>query len=357
MTLYDICYVYPQKPVSFRYVARMNIRLFRDAGLTVKEYSEEDFRSKKLSFTDCKVVFIHPLIYNIDYVDRHTYSSARVWGFDVGESIPFGGLQKVVARLNDSLIEGVIVPTRWSKFVWIQAGFEKTVIVFRHYLTREWHPFRTHTPTDGIVRWMVDCKRREGWRAILYQLPHSGYRKGAPEMLEALEFLVRWGIVPKKTKLVVKKVEIDDRFLGVFYTYWTFLVGHRLDTQNYIALIDNVDICVVPSRCGGFELNALECIMRGTPTIAPTTTCFSEYSHLITVHVTSQPHFISYSDVWDGVCYRVDPFDLALKIRMVLEDYNYYRDIAERRKWEAWYEFGWEKGVEEATKLYARIST
>ena len=43
MAVYDICYVYPRKLVSFRYVAQAN----RDAGFTVKEYSEEEFGWEK----------------------------------------------------------------------------------------------------------------------------------------------------------------------------------------------------------------------------------------------------------------------------------------------------------------------
>ena len=41
---------------------------------------------------------------------------------------------------------------------------------------------------------------------------------------------------------------------------------------------------------------------------------------------------------------------------MSAQDYDYYRGVAEKRKWEAWHEFGWEKGIKEAAKLYAKVS-
>ena len=329
-----IHYIYPIKhKVSFHFIAKKHIECLRENGFEVVEWDEKSFPKR----FDAPVV-IHPGMWI--FSRRIDIDAPKIVLVDVVETTAL----TIHAESVLKCIDGFITHSYFSKWILKRLGYPDAIVV-NHWIDKEFDRPRRE-PKHPIIKWMKESKEREGWIAILYQLWHTGLRKGAYEAHEIL-FILR-SFFPTQFKPVIKRCDIKDPLLGSFYVLNSFEIAEFLDIDDMIDLYDWVDLHLVTSRAGGFELTALESIYRGTPTAAPICGCFADYAHLITIPLGCKfGEFPLGSEGWyahAGLGWRVDTIDAVMKLYRFIENPEPFKRLAKRRAAEARKEFCWEKG-------------
>ena len=329
-----IYYVYPVKHLcSFHYIAKKHIQCLREAGIEVIEVDESDVPRR----FDAPVIlqpglWILGRFYDVD--------APKIVAVDVVETNALTiHVESVLKR-----IDAFITHSMWSAWVLKRLGYPDAVVV-PHWVDREYDRPRRE-PRHGIIKWMKEAKEREGWLAILYHLWHSGLRKGAYEAHEILHILRT--MYPTQFKPVIKRIDIADPLLGAFYVLNSFEIAERLSVDDMVDLYDWVDLHLVTSRAGGFELTAIESIYRGTPTAAPVCGCFADYSDLITIPLGCKyGEFPLGAEGWyahTGFGWRVDTTDAVIKLSRFIEEPDVFRERAKRNMMYARKRYSWEAG-------------
>jgi glycosyltransferase involved in cell wall biosynthesis len=184
-------------------------------------------------------------------------------------------------------------------------------------------------------------------KLILYFLIHSEYRKGADIALEALQFIQK---KHPNAYLVLKSQGGQSQILDMFRKLKTIEVKSWLKPDVLRQLYDVCDVLIVPSRGGGFELNALEGVARGLPTIVPKAGCFMDYINFcIPVNVTDRPKIFADNPIHIGSGWEVSVDDLAYTLSNVLDDLDYFKQIAKTNAVIARDRYNWKNICE---KLY-----
>jgi len=262
-----IGYMYPMKQrVSFHIVAKKHIEQLRKRGYEVVELDINDPFVK----IPVRNVIVHPIFYPLighpNFYAKLLRSTDKLLGFDVCDTDHLSPLAAYVA----SQFNCVVVPCAFCKKVYEKSGVMAKVEVLPHGVDNAF--FREpREPRDPDLKKLAS---RKGYK-ILFFLWHSGFRKGADTVAEAFARLVK---ERKDVWLIVKLGGILDPFTQYMFSIPNVILFNKwLDTDSLIDLYDIADIVVVPSRGGGFELNALEALARGKPTVVSDWGAFLDY--------------------------------------------------------------------------------
>jgi len=315
-----VTYLYPKrKRLSFTIVAERHIEQLRKRGVEVHEADIHAFTSKDLS----DVTLVHPIFYPlIDSPFRYKllirYGN-RLAGFDVCDTDRITPLAAYVANLFDL----VIVPTSFCARVYKSSGVMTRVEVLPHGIDSEFLR-EPREPRDPDVRKVYELRGTK----ILFFLWHSGMRKGADVVAEAFARLVKEF---RDVYLIVKIAGLWDPLLQFMYSIPNVKIFNKwLSTDDLVDLYDSVDIVVVPSRGGGFELNALEALARGKITVVSSWGAFDDYCKLCERVRSRKALDLFLGDrvaktIHCGKGVDPDPNDLYVKLKYAIE----HRDLLE----------------------------
>jgi len=125
----------------------------------------------------------------------------------------------------------------------------------------------------------------------------------------------------KNVILVVKREQGIDPYLNRLLDLKVIELAGRLSWSGLREVYDICDICLCPSRGGGFELNALEAISRGLPTLVPNDGCFKEYiKYTIPIKVAKQVKVYADNPIHEGNGFEVDLSDLHSKLLLTIDN-------------------------------------
>jgi glycosyltransferase involved in cell wall biosynthesis len=172
----------------------------------------------------------------------------------------------------------------------------------------------THEKTisDPELKKLYEEKKKKEAIFVLFFCLHSEYRKGADIVADAMRFLQQ-----KHSNLwiVIKAPRINNILQGLRMHH----IKGWLNEDQLRQLYDICDILIVPSRGGGFELNALEGIARGIPTIAPNYGCFADYGdYIVPLAVTGHPRVFPDNPIHIGKGWETNADELSHVIEKVM---------------------------------------
>ena len=274
------------------------------------------------------------LLSNLGYI----YSFAKdLVGFDVADTDHIS--EPFVECINE-FFSHVFLPTNYSRWVYRKSGVKAKLHVIPHGIDTDWCNIKVewHKLADQLKDLIL--LKQKGYNLILYFMWHSPIRKGLDITINAMCKVQKEN---PKALLVVKTswypVWIILRHHGIKH----YCVNAWLDDYNLSALYKICDVLIVPSRSGGFELNALEGVAYGTPTIAHGKGCFSDYKqYLITCKAKKGCKVLPHKALHDGYGFDIDPSDLADKILTVLHDLDYYKQLYKLYAKEVQVKYNWD---------------
>jgi len=333
-----ISYLYPiKKRVSFNIVAKKHIELLRDQGVEVHEGECHPIKEEDVG----DITIVHPIFYSLlgkPYNTRILLKKARkLIGFDVADTDHISPLSAYVA----SLLDLVIVPSSFSKKIFVESGVSTNVEILPHGVSDVF--FREERePKDPDVK---KLQEKRGIK-ILFFLWHSGFRKGADVLAEA------WASLMKKRRdcyLVIKIAGLFDPTLQFFQILPNVIIFNKwLNEDDLVDLYDICDVVVVPSRGGGFELNALESLARGRITIVSSWGAFNDYAHRC-LRIRSRGKVYLFKNdflasvIHDGKGVNPDPKHLEMILERVIDNIETYRHFFEKMKYKIRQEYNWKK--------------
>ena len=265
-----VWYVYPQwHRVSFTLIAEKHIEHMKKY-VAVEPIDELAF--PHIMPSSRPVVFLHPFFYPMSrygkMIQRKLHLYHGIIGVDVADSDHISNL--AVSMTNYA--KAMVVPSSFARKSYVRSGVTVPVYVVPHGLDREWYEKPSLAPKyfSDLLR----LKERRGYKLLLFFLWHSSYRKGYDIVLEIYKQLLK---ERKDVKLVFKTGSADGpearqmRALGAIHIYgW-------LTEEQKMALYDACDMYILATRGGGFEMNGLEAIARGLPTIAARGGAWDDY--------------------------------------------------------------------------------
>jgi len=340
-----VTYIYPRnKRVSFTVIARKHIELLRERGIEVHEADAHSFGERDLAET----TIVQPLFYTVFDVPAALRLLRRRVDYLIGIDVADTDHISCKAAAYASVFDVVAVPSSWSQRVFARSGVTTRVVVLPHGVSESFLR-EPREPRSDVVKRVAQMRCFK----FLFFLWHSGYRKGADALAEAWARAKIWD----RACLIIKIADLLDPFLEYFkFLKNVHVVSGWLSEDDLVDLYDAVDAVVVPSRGGGFELNALEALARMKPVIVSSWPAFDDYCRQC-LRVRSRrlveifgPFDVA-SRVHDGRGVDPDPADLAEKLKFVTNAYDtvlrMYRPIFEfvRR------EFTWKRIGERLERL------
>ena len=357
-TRISLAYFYPLGDKgSFHLVAKHQIEQLR------KRYIVQEFELANLflmSYYPSRNYVFHPLGYpfvsgtmtdfekRFDKVNRMKRQLDTLIGFDTADSDAIS--PRFVQFLN--IFDMVGVPSNFAKKAFLDSGVETRVEVIPHGI-----PYEFHTPntdiTNPTLRQLLNLKQRNGLMFVLFFLLHSGFRKGADIVARAMK------IVQSRhpnVVLVVKTKDVLDPYMGHLTKTKMVHVRGFLDYDELRQLYDLCDIVVVPSRGGGFEMNALEGAARGKPTIVPRAGCFLDYiDYVIPVEAPRTCTPLPGNEIHVGKGWETTPELLAKKIIEVAEHYEEYSTNAKKNRMAILQNYSWNNIGKKLLKMFKDI--
>lgn len=322
-------YIYPAfKKGSFSYIGRMHCR---ELSRYWKVFEVDESVLDGLAWFGKKKILLHPIFYvclgdrpgmertRLKRLEKLERLRGRLGGFEVADSDMISDKAVEVANRFDLLI----VPSQHVKETFVKSGVATPIEVLPHGVHDE-----LLKPTSDIRGWtalkIFYLKVKKGAKVVLYFLPHSGFRKGADIAYEAMK---RVQSKMPNAYLVVKKGEVADPYVGKLRKLKTVEVSGWLDWPELRDLYDVADCVIVPSRGGGFELNALEAVARGIPTVVPDAPPFAEMGDIfIKVPVRGKVKVFEDNPIHVGYGYEVDPEEYGRAILRVLQHEREYKE-------------------------------
>ncbi|RLG98613.1 hypothetical protein DRO29_00490, partial [Candidatus Bathyarchaeota archaeon] len=328
------------------------------------DVDEIDLLNYYLADSDYDIVVTHPIFYpfthknpllfceRLGQLERIREQAPVLVGFEVTDS---DKIADYCVEIVNSFYDAVIVPSTFSCRVMYNSGVRKPCYVVPHGI----HPELLKADPDKAemrnydLRYAYETKRNLKRYYVLFFLWHSGWRKGADIVADAMK------IVQSKRPdvvLVIKCVNPVEPFLKYFRGLKTILVRGWL-TWNELALLYRLaDVSVCPSRGGGFELNALESIAMGVPTIAHAYGCFADYSRfLITAKADYGTKVIPDNHIHIGKGWTVDANALAEKIIDIIDNYEEYKAKFEKYAEEVRKIYNWERIGDLLINMFSKL--
>jgi glycosyltransferase involved in cell wall biosynthesis len=348
----ELYYVYPQyKNMSFTLIAEKHIE-YLSKYVKVQKIMEEALDS--LSWLQKRKILLHPILY-VTIGDRLELFPIRyrrlrsllkvkdkIGGFETCDSDRISELAVNILNKFDL----VFVPSNFAKEVFLNCGVESKVEVLPHGVSNSF--FEDSKPiTNKSLLKLKEIKEKNNAILVLYFLLHSGFRKGADLAYKAME-IVQYSF--PYVFLVVKRASFADSYMEQLKKLKMIEIVGWFNEEELKQLYDLCDILIVPSRGGGFELNALEGMARGLPTIVPNNGCFKDYSeYAITYPANKRVEVLPNNPIHVGMGFECEPIDLATSIIKVVGDLEKYKKEAKLHVKEIKEKYSWDKIGE---KLY-----
>jgi len=248
----------------------------------------------------------------------------KLLAFDTADSDRLSSEAITLVNMADLLV----VPSTFAKEAYRKSGATTKIEVVPHGLSREFlNPAKS--VTSPALQALRKTKLEKNLIYVLFDLRHSGYRKGAD-----LVFATIKKIQQKRPDvvLVIKRSRGIDPYLHILKTLKHVEVARDLSEKEYRELFDLVDVALFPSRGGGFELQALEAISRGIPTLVPNAGCFLNYiRYAIPVEVANKVKALEGNPIHVGMGWEVSIDDLTSKLLDVIDHLEEYKRDAEKK--------------------------
>jgi len=317
------------KFLSFTKIAENHINYLSQF---VKVYKIREEILDVMHWVKGKNILLHPILYvtigdkadqfnkRIKRLERLLKVRHKLGGFETCDSDRIS--ETAVKVLNQ--FDLIFVPSHWAKEVFTNCKVEPPIKVLPHGISRHYLAPPTRRPSPNL-KWLYDFKQRQQALLILYFLHHSGYRKGADIVAKAMRTVQE---DYPKAYLVVKRVNIQDPYLKLLRQLKTLEIAGWLNEEELVQLYDLCDMLIIPSRSGGFELNALEGLARGLPTIAPSQGCFLDYfQYIIPVKTEGSTPIFKDNPIHVGMGFTPSWKDL---VRRIVDSIENLKDCKER---------------------------
>jgi len=323
--LSEIYYVYPMyRNVSFTMIAEQHIA---QLSKRVKIQRIPEDALDDIMWIMPRNILLHPILYMTmgDRADMLTVRQRRLskllkvkgafGGFETADSDRIS--EVAVETLNQ--LDVVFLPSQFAIDSFKSSGVKVPIHKIPHGLSEA-----MLSPSKAIdfgpIQNILDMKQRDHATLILYFVTHSEYRKGLDIVAEAMSFVQ---YRHRDVRLVVKCGNIPERLKGlktVHVPYW-------LDDNQLRQLYDVCDMVIVPSRGGGFELNALEGIARGLPTLVPDAGCFLDYiKFTIPLTITATPRVLPDNPIHIGNGWETNADHLSNAIDLTLSRLDAWKE-------------------------------
>lgn len=321
-------YIYPKfKQVSFRFISEIHIQYLKNH-IRVQALDEDVLDVVK--FARGRNILLHPILYTtmgdtlelygkrIKRLQRLLRIKNRLGGFEAVDSDRIS--RWAVDILNKMDLS--IVPSTFAKDALQNSGVETPIEIVPHGIPDEFLNPNNQVTHPRLVE-LLDFKNKNKAIFILHHLPHSGYRKGSDIVYEVMK-----KIQDKypNVYLIVKRLKNLDPMLGNLLNLRSFEVSEEFNWKDYANLYDICDVCILPSRGGGFECSAIEAIARGVPTLVPNAGCFKDYiEYTVPIAVNSYPEVLTGNPIHIGRGWEVDFNDFYKKLTHVIENLKDYK--------------------------------
>lgn len=328
----DIHYVYPRfRKLSFTLLGKEHIKQLKDK-VKIIEVDEETLDN--LQWLQPRDILLHPILYVTIGDDKSKFEKRAkrlerllrvrryLGGFETADSDRISKI--AVEKINQ--MDLVFLPSKFAIDVFKQSGVHIPLVHLPHGINNAMYDPDKEITNNQLLK-IKKLKDDHNAILILFFMLHSEYRKGADLVYEAMEFLqqrhpnfflvLRGHITPSSTMAKLKKLKLIE------ITKW---MPDDLLRQLY----DLCDILIVPSRGGGFELNAIEGISRGLPTLVPNAGCFRDYvEHAIPLPITNNPAVFPNNPIHTGNGWETDADNLADQIERVAFNLTSWKEKAE----------------------------
>lgn len=343
----EIYYIYPMwQWGSFHNISVEHIKHLKKR-VKVQEIDENVLDN--IVWAGGKNILLHPIGYlllgdrkekfqhKLKRLDKLNTIADHLGGFDTADSSQIADI--FVNVLNQ--MDLIFVPSTWARDVYINSGVESEVKVLPHGLPEPFldEPGKDFIPANKAISELMELKKKHRAKLVLYFLMHSGYRKGADLVAEAMRQIQDRH---RNVFLVVKTHNVLDPFFSRFSGLKMINIRGWFNEVELRQLYDVCDVVVCPSRGGGFELNALEGIARGKPTLFTDAMCFTDYrDYGIPIDVEKEVRVLPGNPLHVGMGYEVSIDDFVTKLEKVLRRYSYYKNKALRASKEIRRKYSW----------------
>ncbi len=340
-----ISYIYPLDSThSFHIVAVNHIRYLRYKHTSENRYVEiEEIDWSQLSNIDWnekRSILLHPFLYPFASEDSFIQNSKnfarllamknKIGGFDVADS---DRISKPATDLINK-IDLIMVPSNFVKETYIKSGVTIPVEVLPHGISDKFSSDDI-VITDNEKIMKLRKMRQKGKILILYFLVHSPHRKGADLVKRVMKRIQR---KYNNVYLVVRSKKCD-----YFSEIRSICIDSWLSDNDLVALYDSCDICLSPSRGGGFELNALEAVSRGIPTLVPNGGCFTDLmNYFIPVNLSDKTiQSLPGNTIHIGSGCQIDMDNFEDKLTDTINKLDYWRDHSKSMTKEIREKYSW----------------
>jgi glycosyltransferase involved in cell wall biosynthesis len=309
----------------------------------------------------------------------------KIGGFDVADS---DRVSDIAVELVNK-IDLIIVPSNFSKDAYINSGVKPEIIqVLPHglddYFLRDDVDIdsNSHSENDDYSESNVDNEdidnkdnsnvekvektfnklrelREKGKILILYFVLHSGYRKGtdlAERVFKRLEKRLEEDGNKNEVCLVIRSKSLKY-FENMDNKDNVILVDEWLSNKDLVRLYDLCDICLVPSRGGGWEMNAMESASRGLITLAPNAGCFldlQDYLMMVDIDKDKIVKPLPQNPVHIGNGYEMNMDDFENKLLNVINNFHEYKDKFEDNMYDVRERYSWRNVVLQLDEILSK---
>ena len=318
-------YAYPiSNVVSFTHIAKNHIKYLR------KKYNvielDCDFLNSEI-IKDNGVLCIHPFLYPFmtkisngkDELEKILNRKVKVIGFDTADTdrISQTGIS-LVNKLNL-----LIVPSDFAKNVYRKSGAYINIEVLPHAIPDTFLDDNKDI-TSPFIKNLLKEKVLNNYIYIFFDLRHSGFRKGADFVYNVIR-RVQWKY--NNAILLIKRGRGEDLYLKLLKNLKNIDVAKDMPEDEYRQLFDICDIALNCSRGGGFEVQVIEAISRGDPTLVPKNPFSSSYiDYAIGVEIDKPVKVFNDNPIHIGMGWDININDLENKLLEVLHNLDYYKE-------------------------------
>lgn len=314
-----VWYVYPRwHRVSFTIVAEKHIEYMRKY-VPVEPIDELAF--PHIMPGSRPVVLLHPFFYPMTkygkMIQRKLHLYRAIIGVDVADSDHITNLAVSMTNYANAMV----VPSTFAMKAYTRSGVTVPVYVVPHGLDDDW--YTKPSMAEKYFSDLLAFKRKRGYKYILFYLWHSSYRKGFNLVVEIYKRLLK---ERRDVKLVFKTRTADGREAMIMRSLGAIHIYGWLTEEQKMALYDACDLYILATRGGGFEMNGLEAIARGLPTIAARGGSWEDYlPDWLLVVSRPAPYVFKDNPIHDGRGVEMIVEKAVDKIHDILENLDDYK--------------------------------
>mgnify|MGYP000430340052 CR=1 FL=1 len=342
-----ILYAYPQwHKVSFSLIAKKHVEYLKRLG-RVEVYELDELMVPTYVPSSRYTLILHPGFYIMhrvlesrrdiygrfreDYYQWWRGNYDQLIGIDVCDSDQYTALAVALANRFDKFI----VPSKFCTDVAKLSGIKAKIYRLPHGVDPEWYTVPNVweiAPVKSINPSLLQLylyKIRKGKKLIAFWLWHSAGRKGWDEVYQVYTRLAK---ERNDVTLVLKTMTPGTKEFQMIMQYGAIEVYGWLSDYEKMALYDLVDVTLNFSRGGGFELNCLESLARGTPCIASDYGSWVDYvPEFLQVKRGAKVQPLPGNALHGGYGYAVDVEDALNKLHQILDNLEEYK--AKTQQW------------------------